>query len=131
MKSRPTLRTIPGRGRPIGRRDQRPGSLDSIAAEFALLAQRRSRLMRQIELLERQHAAAHAQLGRVEQRMGVLSRRMALVPTLERAALEPEPPPPPPPPPPTTRGRIASAPPPPPAPSAPKAPPRRRVLLTY
>lgn len=134
MKPRPTLRTIPARGRPPGQRDRKAGSLDSLATEFALLSQRRSRLMRQLELLERQHVAASGQLGRVESRMAVLGQRMALIPALRGKHLElvPEPPPPPP-----VRSRTAAGPAaaqaePKPAPSgSAKAPPRRRMMLTY
>jgi len=52
--------------------------LEAVASEFAMLAQRRGRLERQIALLGRQAEAAVANLGRVERRMLALSGRMAL-----------------------------------------------------
>ncbi|WP_040613115.1 hypothetical protein, partial [Teichococcus cervicalis] len=59
------------RQRPPGsrlvRHGARPLLLESAAAEYAMLAQRRSRLARQIELLDRQREAAglgFAQLSR-------------------------------------------------------------------
>ena len=55
-------------------------TLESAAAEFALLAQRRARLQRQIELLTRQSDAAVANMRRVELRMQMLSARMCVEP---------------------------------------------------
>jgi hypothetical protein len=52
--------------------------LEAVASEFAMLAQRRGRLERQIALLARQAEAAVANLGRVERRMLALSARMKL-----------------------------------------------------
>ena len=52
--------------------------LEAVASEFAMLAQRRGRLERQIALLGRQVEAAAANFGRVERRMLALSGRLAL-----------------------------------------------------
>ena len=52
--------------------------LEAVASEFAMLAQRRGRLERQIALLGRQAEAAVANFGRVERRMLALSARMTL-----------------------------------------------------
>jgi len=72
--SRAPLRTIPARGSRLTRRGGGEAPLESLAAEFALLAQRRGRVTRQLELLERQRVAASATLRLVENRLGVLSR---------------------------------------------------------
>ncbi len=73
----------PFRGRAPGtrvmRRDGQKLRLESVAAEFALLAQRRARMVRQIALLETQHVAAGQRLGVIERRMAVLSRQMVAV----------------------------------------------------
>jgi hypothetical protein len=56
-------------------------ALEGAATEFALLAQRRSRLSRQMELLRRQHEAAATTMGQVMARMAALSTRIGtLVP---------------------------------------------------
>jgi len=52
--------------------------LEAVASEFAMLAQRRGRLERQIALLGRQVEAAAANFGRVERRMLALSGRLTL-----------------------------------------------------
>lgn len=73
--------------------------LEALAAEFALLAQRRARMLRQIELLERQLAAAGASFHQIEARMSVLGRRIGrLEAGFTAPAPQPAPPPPPPPP---------------------------------
>ena len=84
----------PARRRPVGVGRDRL-SLEGISAEFALLAQRRARLIRQIELLARQAEAAEGNLGRVARRMAWLSARMVADCGPPQAAA-PEPPPPPP-----------------------------------
>jgi hypothetical protein len=66
-------RTIPHRGTRVRRADATgPDRLESISAAFALLAQRRARLMRQIDLLDRQQSAARASLEKVEAKLGEL-----------------------------------------------------------
>jgi hypothetical protein len=106
---RPVLRRFPA-----GRR--RPGAeaaLEGAASEFALLAQRRARLTRQLDLLGRQRAAAEASLGQVLARMGVLRARIDGL--VEAAPETPAPP----------------AAPPPPAPAPATAAPSRRRALTF
>jgi uncharacterized coiled-coil protein SlyX len=81
------------------RADSGAGSLETIAAEFALLAQRRARIARQVDLLDRQLSAAEAGLHHVSDRMTRLATRMeAIDPELRTPLAEPPPPPPPPPP---------------------------------
>lgn len=75
MKPRP-LRVNKRRGTRLARHDTHEFRLEAVAAEFALNAQRRARLTRQIELLERQRAGAMSSLAQVEARMVVLQRRM-------------------------------------------------------
>lgn len=66
-------RTIPHRGTRVRRADATgPDRLESLSAAFALLAQRRARLMRQIDLLDRQQSAARASLEKVEAKLGEL-----------------------------------------------------------
>jgi hypothetical protein len=60
----------------LNRRDARGGQLESVAAEFALLAQRRARLARQLDLLRRQLDAATGSMNLVQARMGQLAQRM-------------------------------------------------------
>jgi len=60
----------------LNRRDARGGQLESVAAEFALLAQRRARLARQLDLLRRQLDAASGAMKIVQSRMGQLAQRM-------------------------------------------------------
>jgi hypothetical protein len=86
------------------RSDPRERRLESLAGEFALLAQRRTRTLHQLELLDQQRHAAAGALLKMQGRMAWLLRQMdALDPVLrdpQGLAPEPEPPPPPPPPPP-------------------------------
>jgi cell division protein FtsB len=110
--NRATLRRFPA-----GRR--RPGAdsaLESAASEFALLAQRRARLARQIDLLDRQRAAAATSQAQLAARMAVLRARIdGLAGAAPEAASLPSSAPP--------------QPPPPPAPSP--VPPARRRALTF
>jgi len=81
------------------RHDPRGAQMESIATEFALLAQRRTRLARQVDLLSHQLAAANANLQHVQSRMGTLVLHMDQVdPELRPGAAPPplEPPPRPP-----------------------------------
>jgi hypothetical protein len=71
-----TLRTLPPRGSRLRRQVAATAKLEGVASEFALLAQRRARLHRQIELLERQLRAAGGTLSQVEARMHHLSAHM-------------------------------------------------------
>lgn len=88
--------------RPRPRRQGVETALEGAATEFALLAQRRSRLSRQMELLRRQHEAAALTMGQVMARMAALSTRIgALVPEEaappslpETPTIQPEKPPP-------------------------------------
>jgi hypothetical protein len=61
------------------RKDGQKIRLESVAAEFALLAQRRARMVRQMALLETQHNAAQQSLAVIERRMAVLSQQMIAV----------------------------------------------------
>jgi hypothetical protein len=72
---RATIRALPPA--PTHRKPRAETALEGAAAEFALLAQRRARLRRQLDLLERQHTAATSVMAQVEARMALLSRRMA------------------------------------------------------
>jgi len=75
------------------RSDARGAVLESVAAEFALLAQRRARMTRQIDLLQRQINAAAAGLNGVMARMTVLAQRIdAIDPGLRGRLAMPEPP---------------------------------------
>lgn len=78
--SRAPIRTAIARGTRTSIRQRGHAPLEALAAEFALLAQRRGRVRRQIDLLERQRIAADTTLRLVEQRMAVLSGRMHRVP---------------------------------------------------
>jgi uncharacterized coiled-coil protein SlyX len=92
------------------RADAGAGSMETLAAEFALLAQRRARIARQVDLLDRQLTAAEAGLNKVTDRMTCLASRMEAIDPALRAALAKPPPPPPSPPPPKpsiTRYRLA------------------------
>jgi hypothetical protein len=61
--------------------------LESIAAEFALLAQRRSRAMQQIGILEHQRAAAAAGFAKLQRRIAWLLDQMdELTPELRATA---------------------------------------------
>jgi uncharacterized coiled-coil protein SlyX len=83
-------------GTRTARADPRQRRLESLSAEFALLAQRRARVAHQIDLLGQQHLAASLTFARLQARMGWLAQRMdALEPALRGPeAVEPEPPPP-------------------------------------
>ncbi len=89
-------------GTRASRYDPRERRLESLAGEFALLAQRRTRTLHQLELLDQQRGAAAGSLLKMQGRMAWLLMQMdALDPGLRDphgAAAEPEPPPPPPPP---------------------------------
>jgi phage shock protein A len=80
MRSAPTLHRV------------RPeAALESAAAEFALLAQRRARLRRQTDLLDRQRQAAAEMMAQVEARMVDLTGRMtALAPPLSSVSATPD-----------------------------------------
>ncbi len=72
--------------------------LESMAAEFALLAQRRSRAVHQLETLEQQRAAAAFSFAKLERRIAWLVRHMDMIaPELRDPTIlsEPEPEPPP------------------------------------
>ena len=103
--------------------------LEALAAEFALLAQRRARMLRQVELLERQLGAAGTAFHQIEARMSVLGRRIG---RLEAGFTPPSPPPPPPPEPepelvrPSPRARFVARP-----RAGPDASRRRGVTLEY
>ena len=119
-------------------RPQAQHGLEAVASEFALLAQRRARMLRQIELLDRQRHAADAAFQRLDTRMSILGRRLArldagITQPAAPPAAPPSPPPAPPPPAPVSRAaRFAH----PPAARAPgrrfPAPPRHdaRILRT-
>ncbi len=71
------------------RHDPRGAALESVAAEFALLAQRRARLARQLDSLGRQLAAASSSLDAVQNRMSLLAHRMdGIDPTLRPAVVD-------------------------------------------
>jgi phage shock protein A len=107
-----TLRSLPPRGSRLRRQVAATAKLEGVAAEFALLAQRRARLHRQIELLERQLRAAGGTLSQVEARMHHLSAHMHIT---DDAA-------------PMADGAAAAAPAPAPAP---RARSRRNLVLQY
>lgn len=69
-------------GTRLSARGAGPQRLESAAAEYAMLAQRRARLLRQIDLLERQRHSADTGFQALEQRMATLSRQM-MAPTGE------------------------------------------------
>jgi hypothetical protein len=73
-------------GTRLGRRNSGPQRLESVAAEFAMLAQRRARLMRQIDLLDRQRRAADDSFAILDRRMVQLSRMMAVADAAAPAA---------------------------------------------
>lgn len=82
--ARRVARMSPHRGTRVRRADATgPDRLESLSAAFALLAQRRARLMRQIDLLDRQRNAAHASLEKVEAKLGELSGHIAAQPISE------------------------------------------------
>jgi hypothetical protein len=116
MMPRPITRSP---GTRTSSKDTRQRQVESLAAEFALLAQRRARQAHQIELLEQQLHAAVSGMTKLQRRLSWLVQQMdALDPSL-RPALESAPasaPPLPAPPPPTARptryapSRLAPAP---------------------
>ncbi len=73
--------------RPRPRRQGTETALEGAATEFALLAQRRSRLSRQLDLLRRQHDAAAMTMAQVMSRMAVLSERIGVLVPAEDATL--------------------------------------------
>lgn len=97
MIPRPASRSA--RTRPVRGNLHQP-RLESLAAEFALLTQRRARAIHQINLLDQQRAAAADGFHKLQTRIAWLMQRMdALNPELREpeaaAEAEPEPPPPP------------------------------------
>ncbi len=81
------------------RRDPRGSQLETVAAEFALLAQRRARIARQLDLLARQLEAATNGLNTVQSRMSLLAHRMDhidpglwLAPDMAEPDIQPPPP---------------------------------------
>ncbi len=72
--------------------------LESLAAEFALLTQRRARAIHQINLLDQQRSAAAAGFYKLQHRIAWLMQRMDMLnPELRGPESTPEPEPPPPP----------------------------------
>jgi hypothetical protein len=69
ISSRPAVTRL---NRPFARGTK----LESLAAEFALLAQRRARLAHQLDLLSRQRDAAGSSLYAVQARMAQLAQQM-------------------------------------------------------
>ncbi len=99
MIPRPVTRTP---GTRVARADTRQRQLESLAAEFALLAQRRARTVHQLDLLDQQRAAAGRSFAKLQARLAWLVEQMDAIdpdlrPTLEMPAPVPEPVPPPPP----------------------------------
>jgi hypothetical protein len=97
-------------GTRVARSDPRQRQLESLAAEFALLAQRRGRAIHQLALLDQQRSAALGNLLKVTARMAwLLDHIDGLDPELRgiEAAVEPEPEPEPPPPPPKPLAFVA------------------------
>lgn len=95
MMPRPLARSMASRspGTRTSRKDTRQRQIESLAAEFALLAQRRARQSHQVELLEQQLLAARRSFARLQRRLSWLVEQMdALDPSL-RPGLEapPEP----------------------------------------
>lgn len=93
MMPRPITRSPATRppGTRTSRKDTRQRQLESLAAEFALLAQRRARQSHQIELLEQQLQAAMSGFTKLQRRLAWLVQQMdALDPDL-RPVPEPEP----------------------------------------
>jgi hypothetical protein len=81
-------------GTRVARSDPRQRQLESLAAEFALLAQRRSRAIHQLALLDQQRAAALGNLHEVAARMAwLLDHIDGLDPELRgiETAADPEP----------------------------------------
>lgn len=79
-------RLSPHRGTRLRRADATgPDRLESLSAAFALLAQRRARLLRQIELLGRQQSAARASLAKIEAKLAELSGHITALPASDPA----------------------------------------------
>jgi len=74
-------------GKRIARTDLRDRRLESLAAEFALLAQRKARVAHQVDLLDQQRDAAAGSLAAIQGRMAWLTQRMAAVTPEPRAAV--------------------------------------------
>ncbi len=85
--ARATVKTT----RPRNRRQGVESALEGAATEFALLAQRRARISRQLELLRRQKEAAESTLTQVMARMSALSQRIAMLTPEEANWAIPEP----------------------------------------
>ena len=95
MMPRPVARSMASRspGTRTSSKDTRQRQIESLAAEFALLAQRRARQSHQIELLEQQLQAATSSFAKLQRRLSWLLEQIdALDPSL-RPGLEapPEP----------------------------------------
>jgi hypothetical protein len=95
MMPRPPMRAPRPRG---ARATKHQPRLESLAAEFALLTQRRARAIHQLALLDQQRAAAGLNFDRLQARITWLMQRMdALNPELrgldDVPPPEPEPPP--------------------------------------
>jgi hypothetical protein len=73
------------------RNDPRGAALESVAAEFALLAQRRARIARQLDLLGRQFNAAQSSLDAAHARMAWLASRIDGIDPSLRPVFEPAP----------------------------------------
>jgi len=85
--ARATIKTT----RPRNRRQGVESALEGAATEFALLAQRRARISRQLELLRRQNEAAESTLAQVMARMSALSQRIAMLTPEDANPAIPEP----------------------------------------
>ena len=91
-------------GTRVARADTRQRQLESLAAEFALLAQRRARVVHQLDLLDQQREAAANGFAKLQARLTWLVEQMdAIDPELRPPLEAPAPPAPPPPPPPPQR----------------------------
>ncbi len=108
MIPRPITRTP---GTRVARADTRQRQLESLAAEFALLAQRRARTVHQMDLLDQQRDAAARGFSKLQARLTWLVEQMdAIDPDLRPTLEAPEPAPAPiPPPPPQRQTRYAVA----------------------
>ncbi len=142
MSRAPIRSALAARSTRLRRPGETPAPLESLAAEFALLAQRRGRVRRQMALLDRQREAADTTLRQVEHRLAALSRRMQpeLAPPREASQarhlpLAPSPLPPPPLASPTLAPPTLAPPPPEPPAALPPRPllrgSRRRMVLEY
>lgn len=85
----PRLASSPPRTRPVRANMGQP-RLESLAAEFALLTQRRSRAIHELELLDQQRANTAAVLLKLQKRISWIMDRMdALGPDLRISGPEP------------------------------------------